>query len=130
MAPSARDRRAVALRAIALTLLLLATAALLLRFPPERYSFYPRCPIYTLFHIQCPGCGATRALAAILRGDLNQALRLNALFTLALPIIIVWTALSWRRFLERKPIRWTHPPKLALNSALAITAVFTIFRNL
>ena len=111
-------------------LLLFATAVLLLRFPPERYSFYPRCPIYTLFHIQCPGCGATRALAAVLRGDLSEALRLNALVTLALPIIIVWAALSWRRFLLSKPVRWTQPPGFVLYAALAITAVFTIARNL
>ena len=127
---AARDRRAAALRAIAPMLLLFSTAALLLRFPPERYNFYPRCPIYTLFHIQCPGCGATRALAAVLRGNLSEALRLNAPFTLALPIIIVWAALSWRRFLLRKPVRWTQPPGFVLYAGLVITVVFTIARNL
>jgi len=111
-------------------LVLFAAAAMLQRFPPERYSFYPRCPVYTLFHIQCPGCGATRALAAILRGDLNKALHLNALFTLALPIIIVSIGLSWHRFLDRKPVLWSQPPRQALYVALAITVVFAIARNL
>jgi hypothetical protein len=111
-------------------LFFLAAAAMLLRFPPESHSFYPRCPIYTLFRIQCPGCGATRALAAILRGELSQALRLNALFTLALPIIIVWMALSWHRVLDRKPAPWAQPPRQALYAAFAITVVFTIARNL
>ncbi|HEX7159039.1 MAG TPA: DUF2752 domain-containing protein [Edaphobacter sp.] len=118
------------MRATAPLLLLFAAAALLLRFPPERYSFYPRCPIYALFHIECPGCGGTRALAAILRGDLNEALHFNALFTLALPIIVVLAALCYRRFLERKPVRWTQPPEFGIYAALALTTVFTIARNL
>jgi hypothetical protein len=123
MAATAGGRTLSALRAAAVPMLL-AAAAMLLRFPPEQYSFYPRCPIYTLFHIQCPGCGATRALAAILRGDLNEALRLNALFTFALPIL-VWTALY-----RRKPHDWPQLPRQAIYAVLAITVVFTIARNL
>jgi hypothetical protein len=125
MTPAARGRAISVLRATSLVLVLSAAAGMLLRFPPERYSLYPRCPIYTLFHIQCPGCGATRALAAILRGDLNEAIRLNALFTLVLPILIVWTALYCH-----KPHDRTHPPRQALYAALIFTVLFTIARNL
>ncbi|HEX7158156.1 MAG TPA: DUF2752 domain-containing protein [Edaphobacter sp.] len=130
MAQVAGNRSQAALRAVAPMLSFFAAAALLLRFPPDRYSFYPRCPIYTLFHIECPGCGATRALAAILRGDLEHALQLNALFTVALPVIVLWAVLSCRALLAHKPLPWTRARQPANYAAIATTAVFTIVRNL
>jgi hypothetical protein len=56
---------------------IILTAALLFFFPPAQYHFYPQCPIHQYFHLDCPGCGATRALAALLHGHLLEALRLN-----------------------------------------------------
>ena len=60
----------------------------LLCFPPAQNNFYPKCPIYKLTHLQCPGCGATRA-AAVLRGDFAEAIHFNALVTLLLPFVAV-----------------------------------------
>ena len=37
-----------------------------------------RCPIRAILGIDCPGCGGTRALAALLRGDVRQAAQENA----------------------------------------------------
>ncbi|WP_263366595.1 DUF2752 domain-containing protein [Edaphobacter bradus] len=105
-------------------------AAMLLCFPPAQSRFYPRCPIYALLHLQCPGCGATRTLAALLHGHLTEALRLNALFTLALPILAAWLALAYLRFLQRRPFRLPQPPQPAVYATLAIAALFTILRNL
>nr|WP_255550807.1 DUF2752 domain-containing protein [Granulicella sp. dw_53] len=99
-------------------------AALLLRFPPDRYPFYPRCPVYTLFHLQCPGCGATRALAALLHGHLREAFHLNPLTTLLIPIALLYIA-----YQSRQPKR-QQPPGYAIYSLLAISAIFTIIRNL
>jgi uncharacterized protein DUF2752 len=36
-----------------------------------------RCPIRAVFGIDCPGCGGTRALLALMRGDVPQAAREN-----------------------------------------------------
>ncbi len=115
-----------------LTVIALA-AALLLSFPPQQYAFYPRCPIYTNLHLLCPGCGTTRALAALLHGHLREALRLNALTTLLLPAAVLYAARCYWLFLHRTPGRTTPWPVLpvpALYTLLAITAVFTFVRNL
>jgi hypothetical protein len=48
-----------------------AGGCVVLRFPPDSSGFYPRCPIFFWLHLDCPGCGGTRALAALLRGRLN-----------------------------------------------------------
>lgn len=107
-----------------LLLALLAGAALLLRFPPAEYSFYPRCPIHEYLGLLCPGCGTTRALAALLHGHLAEALRLNPLTTPVLPLAAGWIAFS------RSPMRWPQVPPAASYLALGAAAVFTLWRNL
>jgi hypothetical protein len=101
-----------------------------LLFPPEQYSFYPHCPIYDLFHVQCPGCGATRALAALLRGHVVEALRFNALTAILSPIAAVYCVLGYHRFLRRRTIRWPQPRTATIYVAFVLTAAFTVIRNL
>jgi Protein of unknown function (DUF2752) len=36
-----------------------------------------RCPIRAVFGIDCPGCGGTRALMALMRGDVRRAAHEN-----------------------------------------------------
>jgi hypothetical protein len=108
-----------------------SVAALLLRFPPDRYNFYPRCPIYLYFHLQCPGCGASRALAALLRGHIAEALHLNPLTTLLLPLALLYsTHHLWRQRHDIQALTWPNPPRYAVYALLVVAAVFTIARNL
>ena len=105
-------------------------AILLLRFPPAQYNFYPQCPIHELFHLQCPGCGATRAVAALLHGRVTEAMKLNALVTLLLPFAAGYGIFCYCRLLQRKTIRWPQLPPALIYSALIMGAVFTVIRNL
>ena len=108
----------------ALLMLLAAAAAIvLLRFPPAQYGFYPVCPIHHFFGILCPGCGTTRAFAALLRGHIREALRFNPLTTLLLPLSLAWA------FLKRG-VRWPTLSPAALGGLLAAAALFTFVRNL
>jgi hypothetical protein len=108
---------------------LLLCGALLLD-PPSHASFYPLCPIHRYLGILCPGCGATRALAALLSGHVAEAWRLNALFVLLWPVGLVGALESYRRALRPGTFRWPQPPATALYATLAATAVFTVARNL
>jgi Protein of unknown function (DUF2752) len=108
---------------------LLACAALLL-YPPASSSLYPACPIREFLGIDCPGCGSTRALAALLRGHILEALRLNALFVLLLPAALTGAIETYRRAIRPGSFRWPSPPTPTLFVALAATAIFTIARNL
>jgi Protein of unknown function (DUF2752) len=130
MTPAARSRTAAILRAAVPPAIIALAAIFLLRFPPAQYSFYPRCPIHEMFHLQCPGCGATRALAALLRRQLIEAMNLNALITLLLPVPATYGILCYRRLLQRKPFRWPQPPPAAAYTALTLAAIFTVIRNL
>ena len=128
--PATRSRIGSKVRAAAPPTAIALAVTVLLLFPPAQYSFYPKCPIHELLHLQCPGCGATRALAALLRGHLAEAMRLNALVMLLLPLAAAYGIACYRHFLQHKAIRWPQPPAAAIYAALALTAVFTVIRNL
>ena len=57
-------------------------------FSPEKFGFYPRCPLYMLTGWKCAGCGTTRALYHLLHGEFVRALELNPF----LPVIVVFFA--------------------------------------
>ncbi|WP_179581321.1 DUF2752 domain-containing protein [Tunturiibacter gelidoferens] len=105
-------------------------AGVLRRFPPAQYSFYPRCPIYEAFHLQCPGCGATRAVAALLQGRLNEAIHLNALITLLLPLAAAYGFGWYWRFVRREDDGWPRMPGAPVYVVLAVASIFTVLRNL
>jgi hypothetical protein len=99
------------------------SVAVLLRFPPAQYGFYPECPIYHFFGVLCPGCGTTRALTALLRGHIDEALRLNPLTMLLLPVSLVWAFFKRGR-------QGVNLSPAALGILLAAAAIFTVVRNL
>jgi hypothetical protein len=107
----------------------LAICILLLRWPPERAGFYPACPIFSYLHVLCPGCGATRAAAALLRGQLREALHWNALFVAASPGGVGYAALSYARALQGSPFRWPRLPSRFAYEMLGITLLFGLARN-
>jgi len=107
----------------------LLLCAVLLLYPPARTSFYPACPIHRYLHIDCPGCGATRALAALLHGRIVEALRLNALFVLLLPVVLAGVIESYRRALLPGGFSWPQPPVPAVYATLAVTIIFSVARN-
>jgi preprotein translocase subunit Sec61beta len=125
---SALTRRRILAHALLAAAVVLCAALFL--YPPSRVSLYPACPIYQILHLECPGCGSTRALAALLHGHLHEALRLNALFVLLLPFALLGAAVSYRRALRPGVFCWPRPPAAALYATLAVTVLFTIARNL
>jgi hypothetical protein len=102
----------------------------LLRFPPAQFGFYPVCPFHELLGLQCPGCGATRALASLLHGHLAEAMHFNALTTLLAPLALVYGVLCYWDFVRRRAIRPLRLPSSATYAALALAILFTVCRNL
>lgn len=80
-------------------LLLLGSAGVVLHyFPPESHAFYPRCTLHVWTGLLCPGCGSLRALSALTRGALSEALQSNLLLTLSIPTTLMLMGLRrWRR---------------------------------
>ncbi len=125
-----RSRFSQILRAAAPLALVATIAGVLLLFPPAQNSFYPRCPIYESLHLQCPGCGATRALAAVLHGHFSEAMHLNGFATILLPIAVIGGVRWYCRFVRREVDHWPQMPRVALYATLAAAMMFTVVRNL
>jgi hypothetical protein len=108
---------------------ILAAGAVVYFFNPSTHGFYPVCLFHQLTGWNCPGCGGTRSVYALLHGNLSLALRDNALFVLLLPAAAVRGAwLAGRKYLG-KPTGQFFPAKF-LWALLAATAIFTVLRNL
>lgn len=65
------------------------------------------CPFYRLFHVRCPGCGMTRALLALLQGDLAMSLQWHALLVPSLFVLVFYCYLWLKK--PDKLNRWGNP---------------------
>ena len=104
-------------------------AATVFFFNPSANGFYPVCQFHKLTGLNCPGCGATRALYALLHGDFSTALRDNALFAFTLLGLAIRGILSGVRKFRGLPDGEFFPAKF-LWPLLVIAIVFTVLRNL
>ena len=67
-----------------------AAVAILWRVNPNQPgSGLPACPFHAMTGLYCPGCGATRAVHALVHGDVVHALAMNPMFTLTLPVVVL-----------------------------------------
>jgi hypothetical protein len=98
--------------------------------PPTENSWYPRCLLHTLTGLHCPGCGATRALHALLHGDVAQAAAYNLLFLLALPPLLVWGTQFWLSLWTGRPMPSWHLPPWSIRILIVLVFSFGVLRNL
>lgn len=122
---SLNARFAVAL----VTVAVVGGSAMVYFFNPAAHHFYPICQFHRLTGLNCPGCGGTRSLYALLHGDFYAALHDNALFVLGLVVTAArggWFVLN--RIRGRKNGEF-FPPRYLLP-LLVIMGVFGVLRNL
>ena len=101
------------LLALGLFLLAAATACIVvLRFPPgsPAANRLPKCLFHEWTGLYCPGCGGTRALYALLHGDLKTSLHENLLM---IPAGLTAAALIVK-------------PRIALRRPVAVAIIVTI----
>jgi hypothetical protein len=108
----------------------LACSALLFRFSPQNYSFYPKCSFYALTNHFCPGCGATRALAELLHGHIQAALEFNAGVILLLPALLYYFGRVYLTAVRQNRIDWPPIAPWHWQAALLMVLLFGVARDL
>lgn len=88
------------------------------------------CPVKHLTGLDCPGCGSTRSLGALVRLDLHSALDHHLLVPAAL-VFVVWSWAAWARSSwTGRPLRPIVSGPGAILAIAAVLIVFTVVRNL
>ena len=104
-----------------LAALAVLACAIVLFAPPgsPHAKWLPKCMVYQQTGLYCPGCGCTRALSALLHGDLKASLHNNLLLIpgfLLVALLIAKPQITLRR-----------PVAVAI---VAIIVAFTVLRNI
>jgi Protein of unknown function (DUF2752) len=113
---------------VSATVVVLVTATVFF-FDPATHRFFPGCTFHQLTGLNCPGCGATRSLHALLHGNFFAALRDNALLVAAILFFTArgaWFAANHFRGRANgnfSPVKFLWP-------LLAAAVIFGVLRNL
>jgi hypothetical protein len=96
-----------------------------------REQFVVLCPAWTIFGIPCPTCGATRAVVAVMSGDIGAGFGWNPLAALAALLAVVAVpatllVLSGALQPPRMPTQWPPVTRAALVAALALNWVYLL----
>ena len=100
---------------------------------PTQHAVYPQCMLYKMTGLYCAGCGATRALYALLHGRVLDAMHDNVLFIAVLPVLLyvvgghmlaAWRANAWPQVSVGGPVLWR------VLGFFALMLVFMVLRNL
>jgi hypothetical protein len=106
-------------------------SVVLFLYNPLSVNWYPRCILYVTTGIYCPGCGALRAMHALLHGRMLTALDYNALFVVSLPFL-AWAvaAQALEAVLGRPVLPTLHLSGRMARAILWVFIVFTVLRNI
>src|SRR5690242_21682509 len=86
-------------------------AVMLRVFPPETTAWYPECPVWHYFHVLCPGCGATRALAALTHARFADAFHYNPLVVVLGPVMAAYFAAAYCTAMRRARVTRRGSPR-------------------
>jgi hypothetical protein len=102
----------------------LAGATWVYMIDPTGSTWYPRCPLYWLTGLHCPGCGGLRAAHALAHGRIADALAFNPLLVCGIPLAAaVWGFHRWR------PQQFAPSPAWAW-CCMALLLAFGVARNI
>lgn len=97
--------------------------------PNQPNSLWPPCPLYALTGIQCPACGSTRMVHALVHGDFAAAWQFNAMMLIVGLPVLVW--LWVRSFNAARHATIVKPiPRLVAIPVVVVAGGWMLLRNL
>lgn len=108
----------------------LGMLALYVFWNPSDTNIFPKCPVFAMTGIYCPGCGSQRAAHQILNGNIIEGIRHNYMIAL-LVVVLLYQGFIYimNEFFNKKIPNLLHKSKIT-NSILIIVILFWILRNI
>ena len=106
--------------------------ALLYFFVDARYAnVFPRCPLFALTGLHCPGCGSQRAISSLLHADILQALHFNVMLVASLPLVMYSACVHVLNIFRSTPLvqKIFHSP-MFVKAFLVLVILFWVLRNI
>lgn len=93
----------------------------------KQFSFFIPCIFHKITGLYCPGCGTTRMVLSILKGNIPKAFSYNPFMFILSPILIIYYIIYY--------INWIQDKKLEINKKiwyiiLILAIIFMILRNI
>ena len=96
----------------------------------NKVNLYIPCPIKFITGLYCPGCGITRMILSILKGDLYQAFRYNPLVFILTPFLIFYfLEISISKICNKKSI-CKKIPNYVFYILIVALVVYGVLRNI
>ena len=97
---------------------------------PSKSSYFLKCPLKTITGYECAGCGVQRAFHSLLHFRLLEAFKLNPLFVIWIPILLIISMINFSRNKKQKPgINRFLKSKTFVFVVLIIVFVFSLLKN-
>lgn len=95
----------------------------------DYFGIYLFCPIRKFLGLYCPGCGVTRMLLSLLKGNFYQAFRYNPLVFVLLPFLITYYLDYLYSFFKNKKTKFHVLEPSAWYVLIGIFLIYGILRN-
>lgn len=97
----------------------------------QRFDIVPSfpCIVHDVFRIYCPGCGGTRALFALLHGDVWESLKCNPAVIFGIILVGYYEIAFIITFIKRNGKRYYYPKGTFVYLYLIMIGIFSVIRN-
>jgi hypothetical protein len=96
----------------------------------DRFGIGIPCAFRMMTGWLCPGCGITRALNALLHGDIRSACVYNPLAVYMMPVLIPYLIWKTAEYIRTGTEHFSVPEVIFLSVLLIAATVFGIVRNI
>lgn len=119
------------IRKLILSLLIIIIMLIFFLYLNKNYGFYIPCLFHKLTNLYCPGCGITRSIVSLLKGNISEAFKYNQLVFILLPFLTVYFIYKIYLYLTNSQDKIIKKiPNITWIILLIITILFGILRNI
>lgn len=119
------------IRKLILSLLIIIIMLIFFLYLNKNYGFYIPCLFHKLTNLYCPGCGITRCIVSLLKGNISEAFKYNQLVFILLPFLTVYFIYKIYLYLTNSQDEIIKKiPNITWIILLIITILFGILRNI